>query len=233
VAVYQELPGPRGRKRPGLMSRNVLWRDVAEIVLLIAVIYTFVNLATARAVVEGTSMRPNFETGQLVIVNRFAYFFSAPARGDVVVLHNPRNSDEDFIKRVIGLPGETVQILNGRVYVNGTSLDEPYVSQSNVCQVCDGEWTLGPDEYFVLGDNRRSSHDSHNFGPIARRLIVGQAWIRYWPLPDFQVIQHPNYGPVNEVHVPLPPTPTRTPSPYTPVPADPWLPGDWRSSAGL
>jgi signal peptidase I len=215
-------PEPSIKRGPSLSARSVLWRDVVEIALLIAVIYTFVNLATARAVVEGASMRPNFDTGQLVIVNRFAYFFNPPQRGDVIVLHNPRNVSEDFIKRVIGLPNETVEIKEGRVSVNGTPLDEPYITK--FCTVgCDGAWTLKDDEYFVLGDNRSSSHDSHAFGPIQRSLIVGQAWIRYWPLPEFQIIQHPRYPPVRTDYTPPPPPPTYTPAPYTP--GAPQLPG--------
>ncbi len=104
---------------PGLSRHHALWRDVVEIVLLIVTIYTLVNLATARAVVEGQSMQPNFYTGQLVIVNRFAYYFTEPQRGDVIVLHDPKDPSQDFIKRVMALPNETVQIQQGRVYING------------------------------------------------------------------------------------------------------------------
>lgn len=224
---------PRRVKRPAVWSRNALWRDVVDVGLLIVIIYTLVNLATARAVVEGTSMQPGLETGQLVIVNRSAYFFKTPSRGEVIVLHNPRDVSEDFIKRVIGLPGETVQILEGRVWVNGTRLEEPYVRA--FCQSCDGQWTLADDEYFVLGDNRRSSHDSHSFGPIKQSLIVGQAWVRYWPLPEFQILAGPDYGPVNADFVAPPPTPTRTPWPTTtaPAPTDQVLPGSDANSAGV
>jgi hypothetical protein len=116
------------------------------------------------------------------------------------------------------------------VWVNGSLLDEPYVR--SFCQSCDGQWTLAHDEYFVLGDNRRSSHDSHSFGPIAESLIVGQAWIRYWPLPDFRILIGPEYGPVNREFVAPPPTPTRTPSPFTPVPPEEILPGGSANPAG-
>src|SRR5437773_1485427 len=133
VDVENPVPQePLTKSRPGLRPRRGWWRDVLEIVALIVIIYTLVNLSTARAIVEGPSMQPNFYTGQLVIVNRFAYYFSQPQRGDVVVLNNPTdackdvvknrsvievpflspssssNSQcEDLIKRVIGLPGET------------------------------------------------------------------------------------------------------------------------------
>lgn len=193
--------------RPRLTTHRRLRRDIIETILLIIVIYTLVNLTTARAIVEGPSMQPNFYTGQLVVINRFAYYFAQPARGDVVVLHSPRTECqapekvesrgcEDLIKRVIGLPGETVEIKQGRVYVNGSLLDEPYINE--FCRSgCDGSWVTKPDEYFLLGDNRSNSYDGHSFGPIARHLIVGQAWIRYWPPQDANIIPHPVYGPVS------------------------------------
>jgi len=137
--------------RPRLSrQRRGFWRDALEMVALIVVIYTFVNLTTARAIVEGPSMQPNFYTGQLIIVNLFAYYFAPPARGDVIVLHNPsadcksviqQNASvlillpnnassgcDDLIKRVIGLPGETVDIKGGRVSINGVQIDEPYIA---------------------------------------------------------------------------------------------------------
>jgi signal peptidase I len=188
---------------PRLVSKRGLRRDIIETLLLVVVIYTLVNLTTARAVVEGPSMQPNFYTGQLVVINRFAYYFAQPARGDVVVIHSPRsdcqdpakfetNGCEDLIKRVIGLPGETVVIKSGRIYINGAKIEEPYISE--FCKIgCDGTWMLKPSEYFVLGDNRNNSYDSHSFGPIQRTLIVGEAWIRYWPPQDAKIIPHPNY----------------------------------------
>jgi signal peptidase I len=171
--------------------------------MLVIVIYTLVNLTTARAIVEGPSMQPNFYTGQLVVINRFAYYFAQPQRGDVVVLHNPKGDCqdpakvespgcEDLIKRVIGLPGETVEIKSGRVYINGTLIDEPYIE--DFCHVgCDGRWTIDSTHFFVLGDNRNNSYDSHSFGPIPMGLIVGEAWIRYWPPKDANLIPHPSY----------------------------------------
>ena len=212
VTVSVELdnlpPTPTVPVRPGLVSHRSLLRDIFEILLLIVTIYTLVNLATARAVVEGQSMQPNFYTGQLVIVNRFAYFFAAPQRGDVVVLHDPKDVSQDFIKRVMGLPGETIRIKEGRVYVNAKLLNEPYIE--NFCNAgCDGTWNLKDDEYFVLGDNRSNSFDGHSFGPIPRSLIVGQAWIRYWPLSDIGIIEHPRYADI-PANIPLVATPVAT-----------------------
>lgn len=201
-----EQPQKQDLQRPNLASRHTLLRDAVEMLLLIATIYTLVNLATARAIVEGASMQPNFYTNQLVIVNRFAYYFGKPQRGDVVVLHNPQDPSEDFIKRVVGLPGELVEIRQGRVYANGTELEEAYIPRF-CTSGCDGSWILDDEQYFVLGDNRPNSHDSHSFGPIDRKLIVGRAWIRYWPVPDIAVIPGQNYGPISQTR-----PPTRTPT---------------------
>ncbi|NLE53244.1 MAG: signal peptidase I [Chloroflexi bacterium] len=179
--------------KPEIRQGRSFWRELIETVILIAAIYAFVNLATARFVVDGRSMLPNFETDQFIIVSRISYVLGDPQRGDVVVFHNPADPDHDFIKRVIGLPGETITILNGRVYVDGVRLEEPYIQ--NFCRgtVCDDTWEIGPDEYFVLGDNRSSSRDSHNFGPISRDLLIGRAFLRYWPPSDWALITHESY----------------------------------------
>lgn len=226
----QQTPPAPPLERPILTSRRRgLWRDVAEMVILIVVVYTLVNLTTARAIVEGPSMQPNFYTGQLVIINRFAYYYASPARGDVVVLHNPGDSCKDvikqdmglsilvphdtgeacadLIKRVIGLPGETVEVKGKNVFINGTQIDEPYIV--NPCERnCEGKWTLGTDQYFVMGDNRPNSYDSRGFGPINRSLIVGEAWVRYWPVQDMSVIPHPSYGTIPTATAATPPATT-------------------------
>jgi signal peptidase I len=191
-----------------------------ELALLIVTIYSVVNLATARAIVEGSSMEPNFETSQLVIVSRLFYFFTKPQRGDVVVLHDPENVSVDFIKRVVGLPGEYVEIdHNGRVYINGVELSEPYIEPDRWCKICAGHWQLNDNQYFVLGDNRANSHDSSKFGPLDQNLIVGQAWFRYWPFDKIGMIPHERY--VDTPSTFVPPTPTITPTPRPRVPRTP------------
>jgi signal peptidase I len=109
------------------------------------------------------------------------------------VLDSPVTAGELLIKRVIGLPGERVTIRGGRVYIDGSLLDEPYVLDYCTSPSCDGEWQLGPDEYFVLGDNRRHSLDSHSFGPVQRAAIKGIARASYWPLYDAGLIDKPGY----------------------------------------
>ena len=165
-----------------------LARETLETVLLILAIYTLINLTTARYEVQGSSMEPSFHDGQRIIVSRLSYMLGEPARGDVIVFHYPKDPTRDFIKRVIGLPGDHVAIESGQVYVNRVPLTEPYVRETG--NYPDGEWRLGPDEYFVLGDNRNNSNDSHDFGPINRAFIVGRAWVVYWPPNGLGVIAH-------------------------------------------
>jgi len=220
---------PSRAARPPLRSQRTMWRETIEVLLLVVTVYTGVNLATARAIVEGDSMRPNFASNQLVIVNRAIYTFHGPERGDVVVLHDPEDVSVDFIKRVVGLPGEYVEIdSEGRVSINGVMLDEPYIDANNWCKICAGKWSLKANEYFVLGDNRANSHDSHIFGPIDESLIVGQAWIRYWPLDQAEIVPHQRFPdpPHDYTPPPVTPTPGRTSRPprSTTVPRAPGTP---------
>lgn len=197
---------PRLRRSGGFV------REILETLLLIAAIYAFVNLATARFVVDGHSMLPNFTSDQFIIVSRLTYLVNEPARGDVVVFHYPLQSDRDFIKRVIGLPGETIDILQGRVYVNGKLLDEPYIDKFCRGTSCDGEWIVGPDQFFVLGDNRGESKDSQDFGPVDRKFIVGRAFVRYWPPSEWELVHHPRYDlSTAEIMPTLTPTSVSTP----------------------
>ena len=165
----------------------------AETLLIILSVYAAVNLITARYVVDGPSMEPNFITGQFIVVNRLLYWFASPARGDVIVFHNPEDPSRDLIKRVIGLPDETIRIEDGSVYVNGKLLLEPYVKSLCANHRCDSTWTLDATHYLVLGDNRNQSHDGHNFGPLDRTLIVGRAWARYWPPTAWGMIPSVSY----------------------------------------
>jgi signal peptidase I len=129
-----------------------------------------------------TSMEPNFHEGERVIVNKVAYWswIGGPHRGDVIVLKAPTgNSDEDFIKRVIGLPGDTLEIVQGKLYINGVKIDEPYVKRSFTYSVA--KTTIPEGEYYVLGDNRDVSNDSHRWGPLARANIIGKVFVIYWP----------------------------------------------------
>lgn len=155
-----------------------------------ALIYALVNLASARFVVDGPSMQPNFATGQYVIVSRVNYLLTDPQHGDVVVFNYPGDPTQDYIKRVIGVPGDTVEIRDTHVFVNGLELTEPYINEPCSTGMCRNDrWTLGSDQFFMMGDNRNHSSDSRAFGPVARHFIVGKALIRYWPPQDWGIIR--------------------------------------------
>ena len=167
-----------------------LLREIIETVVLVGAIYTLVNLLSARFIVEGPSMQPNFATGQFVIVSRLNYMVGEPERTDIVVFHYPGNPEEDYIKRVIGLPGDTIEIRDQQVYVNGDPIDEPYINEPCNASSCPDRVypTLGPDEYFVMGDNRNHSSDSRRFGAVAREFLVGEALLRYWPPSEWGLV---------------------------------------------
>ncbi len=203
TATEAVLPRPR-------MRRGRVFREIVDAVLLFVLIYTLVNLLTARFVVDGSSMAPNFATGQFIIVNRMSYLLGEPQRGDVAVIKSPSEDNIDLIKRVIGLPGETVSVRDGLVFINGVQLNEPYLNAQPRYQ---GEWSLQTDEYFLLGDNRTDSRDSHNFGPLNEDLIIGKALLVYWPPQDWQFIQGFDYETANPSLATLVPTPTAIPIP--------------------
>ncbi|HHH41422.1 MAG TPA: signal peptidase I, partial [Chloroflexi bacterium] len=138
-------------------------RDLFETLVLTLIIFFVVNALTGRFQVRGSSMEPSLHSGQYLIVSKLSYRLGEPQRGDIVVFEPPNGTGEDYIKRIIGLPGERVEARDGAIWINGYRLEEPYVA-SPVPYT--GSWQLGPDEYFVLGDNRANSSDSHSWGPL-------------------------------------------------------------------
>lgn len=168
-------------------------REAAETIVLAVVLFLLLQLVVRNFRILGDSMLPTLETGQFVLVERVSYWFSAPRRGDVVIFEYPRAPQEDFIKRIIGLPGETVEIEGGSVYINGNLLVEPYLAGQPTLTYRPIRLTLGPDEYFVMGDNRAASSDSRSWGPLPRRNIIGRAWLCYWPPSRWGVIRRATY----------------------------------------
>ncbi len=164
--------------------------ETLQTVALAGVFYLVISLLTARVVVEGPSMRPTLLSGEWIVVNRLMYKVGAPQRGDVVVFLPPTNAQtDDLIKRVIGLPGETVEIRDGSVWINGARLEEIYVSGTTFP---DNRWQLGEDDLFVMGDNRPISLDSRSFGPIHLSEVVGKAWLIYWPPTEWGLLEWRN-----------------------------------------
>lgn len=158
-------------------------RELAQVTAIAFAMYLGLNVAIPRYEVEGHSMEPSFHSEERVVVSTVHYQLSDPQRGDVVVFEREKN----LIKRVIGLPGETVRLRNGQVFINGQLLQEDYIDRFCTLGTCrDTTWQLGEDEYFVLGDNRVNSHDSHNFGPIHRDQIIGRVLLRYWPIENLR-----------------------------------------------
>lgn len=168
-----------------------LLREIIETILLTVVIYFAVNFATGRFRIEGSSMEPSMHPNQYVLVDKISYMLGAPQRGDVVVFNYPLATERDFIKRVIGLPGETVTVDGGVVTIDGQPLEEPYISAPPMYA---NTWTLGSDEYFVLGDNRNSSSDSHSWGPLNRQYLIGRAIFVYWPPTLWGLVPHYTYA---------------------------------------
>jgi signal peptidase I len=180
--------------QPDRSGQAVAWiKEVIQLILIVVVVRIGMDTLIPRYVVDGASMQPNFHTSERVIVDRVSMLFGGPSRGDVVVLESPSSNGELLIKRVIGLPGETVTIQDGRVYIDGRLLDEPYINEFCMYRSCNGSWELGSDQYFVLGDNRSHSLDSHSFGPVAESSIIGIARVRYWPLDELDIFSSPDY----------------------------------------
>ena len=140
-------------------------------------------------------MQPNFYEGQFILVNKLSYRLGAPERGDVIVFHNPSNVSEDYIKRVIGLPGDTVEIHNQAIFINGEVLAEDYNLNPLHPSTVFGPLLVAPNHLFVMGDNRQNSKDSRDFGALSEDLIVGKAWIHVWPLSNFGWVEHQELEP--------------------------------------
>jgi len=176
-------------RRPGVGRRLFrLLREVLETVLPAILIALLINVFVGQATrVEGQSMEPNLHTDQRLVVEKMTYRFHGPHRHDIVVLKLPNQGDELLIKRVIGLPGETVEIRDGQVIINGEPLDEPFVDDGTQ-PGRNGQVTVPPLHVYVLGDNRNHSNDSRSFGPVPIENIVGRAWLSYWPPENVGVV---------------------------------------------
>ncbi|MDT8306717.1 MAG: signal peptidase I [Anaerolineae bacterium] len=167
---------------------SVVVREIIETLLLTLFIFWLVNTATGRYRVQGHSMMPTLEEGEYLIINKLSYYLSEPQRGDIVVLHYPRDRTKEYIKRVIGLPGDRVEIANGQVRVNGVVLDEPYLAANPIYGT--QSWTVPADSYFVMGDNRNNSSDSRDWSFLPRSDIVGKAAVIYWGIDDWGLVPH-------------------------------------------
>lgn len=173
-------------------------RDTGETIITAVVIFLVLQATTQSFLIEGSSMEPNLVQGERLLVNRFVYqqssfslfgddgyLFGGPQRGDVVVFHPPTGSSTDFVKRIIGVPGDVIDLDGEFVYVNGTKTE--WVDKATARRHENYPVTVPPGEYFVLGDNRRVSVDSRNWGFVPADSIVGRAWAVYWPVAEFRL----------------------------------------------
>ena len=175
----------------GIVKELFGW--IVFIVVVVAASYLIVTFVGQRTEVSGSSMETTLSSGDQLIVDKISYRFRDPKRYDIVVFPYRYEENTYYIKRIIGIPGETVQIVDGMVYINGSPLNEHYGNEVIEDPGSAAEpITLGDDEYFVLGDNRNNSQDSRasNVGLIHRDELLGRAWVRIWPLDQFGVIKH-------------------------------------------
>jgi len=176
--TIQVSPEPEGSEIKKKQSRAGFWLDTLETILLALLLFLAINTVTSRVRVENISMEPTLQPGYLLIVNKLAYKLGEPKHGDIVVFHYMGDNNEDYIKRVIGLPGDEVKIENGTVYVNGIALNEPYIA---AFPAYSGTWKVPEGSLFVLGDNRNNSSDSHQWGFVDLDDVVGKAVFIYYP----------------------------------------------------
>ena len=163
-------------------------RELAETVVLTLVIFFLIRTVVQNFRVEGMSMEPSFHDGQFLLINKLSYRLGEAERGDVIVFRYPRDPSRDFIKRVIGLPGETIEIREGQVYINNQLT--PTLATINQANYNSGPTTIGPDEMYVLGDNRPNSSDSHAWGTLPLDLVIGKVVLSYWPPKTWGLVKH-------------------------------------------
>jgi signal peptidase I len=179
---------PPSRSGPGVVG----WllqavREIGETVIPAVIIALFINLFLAQATqVLGQSMEPTLHSSQRVVIEKISYRLHGPRRGDIIVIDS-EDQTEMLIKRVVGLPGETIEVRNGQVIIDGEPLEETWTTRQGGGHF--GPQTIPPLHVFVLGDNRGASNDSRNFGPVPIDDIVGHAWISYWPLEEIGFVE--------------------------------------------
>lgn len=189
--LSNNLPRPR-LNTPGY------FREFVEMVVFAVAIFTLFELAMPRSIVDGRSMEPNFVNGQRLVISRVHYWLGDPERGDIIVFNSPKPRSENesaLVKRLIGLPGDTIEFIDQQLYINGQLVNEPYISEPCSKYRCEDEvWHLGSDEYFMMGDNRNVSNDSRAFGPVPQENVVGEVLLRYWPLEQIGIVQRYRSG---------------------------------------
>lgn len=195
------------RHQGGVLSKNMLtffkkifyfcWEIFKIAAIALAIVIPIRYFVFQPFIVQGASMEPNFSSGDYLIVDELSYRFREPQRGEVVVFYSPQNISHRYIKRIIGLPGETIEAKNNQIFIHSLDgtlvLDESSYLSSSLQDLGEFKKTLAKDEYFVLGDNRSASLDSRTWGVLPRKNIIGRALLRVFPLREFTIIRVPDY----------------------------------------
>ena len=196
---------------------NRVLRELLEAVVLALIVFMVIQTSVRNFKVDGSSMNPTLEGGQYLMVNKLVYFqldmvrlsrivpfwkvdrpdrrfaVHPPQRGEVIVFQFPRDTSKDFVKRVIALPGDTIEIRRGKVIINDSFQEEPYITRKGSSSMA--PLRLKTKEYFVMGDNRRSSNDSRSWGPVPESLVLGKVWFVYWPFSSLRVLNNFSWAP--------------------------------------
>jgi signal peptidase I len=184
-SIQEQVLPAEPEKKSGIRRALV---EILQTLLLAVLLYFAIDAVFARVRVVNISMQPTFVEGDVLLVNKLAYKLGKLHTGDVVIFHNPNDLEEDYIKRLIGKPGDVVRVEGGVVYVNDIPLAEDYIADPPYYT---GEWTVPDGFIFVLGDNRNQSSDSHSWGYVPLEDLVGKALVVYWPLDAVKVIKLP------------------------------------------
>ncbi|MCK4368190.1 MAG: signal peptidase I [Dehalococcoidales bacterium] len=167
---------------------RTIFRDILITLILVIVVFLLLQVAFQRFVIVEHCMEPGLHEEERILANKVVYHFHEPERGDVIILHPPFNPELVYIKRIIALPGDTVEVRDGAVYVNGIKLDEPYIQEPPTYTF--PLTGIAGDEYFVLGDNRNNANDSHKGWAVPRENIIGKAWLSFWPPKEWGLVHH-------------------------------------------
>jgi signal peptidase I len=186
-----------------LRKLGAFFLDILEVIVFAVAIFLFIYLLVLQPhKIKGASMEPNFPNGEYLLTDKVTYRFREPQRGDVVVFEAPSANGEEFIKRIIAVPGESISVRDGHVFINNQQLSEPYLAksvQSNPGAFLSEEENakVPQEQYFVMGDNRPSSSDSRSWGFISKSDITGKAWLIYWPPQKMGIIDKVEYSLIN------------------------------------
>lgn len=185
----KKTPAPKQAKE---YSTKQFLRDIIEVVVPAVILFLIIHTFFLEArFVPSPSMVPTIEVGERFLSNKTAYWFHKPQRYQVIVFKPPENAgaQEDFVKRIIGLPGEAISVHHGVVYINGKPLSEPFITPDRAPIVEFNSYIIPDDNLFVMGDNRNNSRDSRYWGPLPVKNIKGQAWFRFWPLNRIGIVK--------------------------------------------